>query len=79
MSKTYKLKITSAVAIAGHIAKPGDIVDLAGAEARDLLARGKAELATEDEVSPPVDPTPAPVPAPKGKGKAKPADEDEDA
>lgn len=69
MSKTYKLKITSAVAIAGHIAKPGEIVDLVGAEARDLLARGKAELATEDDVAPPADDKPAP------KGKAKAADE----
>jgi ribosomal protein L9 len=41
------LVITSAVAIDGELAKANSIVEVSDAEARNLLHRGKARLATE--------------------------------
>lgn len=76
MTKIYKLKLTSAVVIAGNPAPAGSIVDVDDALARRLLDTGKAELATvadlpEAEPVEPVEP-PAPTePKPKTKGDAK--------
>lgn len=44
----YFLKITSAVAINGEIVTAGNIVEVSEVLAKDLLRRGKAELATDD-------------------------------
>lgn len=44
--KTYVLKLTSAIAIDGAIVRAGGLVELTEAEAKNLLARGKALLAT---------------------------------
>ncbi|WP_420023763.1 hypothetical protein ACN9JG_06285 [Cereibacter azotoformans] len=55
-----KIKITSAVAIAGDIVRPGATVDVEEGIGRNLVARGKAEWAE-----------PAPAPAePKASPKA---------
>jgi hypothetical protein len=48
--KTFFLKLTACLGIAGEICKPGTIVELLEHEAKDLLSRGKAKLATEDDV-----------------------------
>lgn len=42
--KKYTLKLTAAVVVAGAIARAGSTVDLAEADAKDLLRRGKATL-----------------------------------
>lgn len=47
--KTFFLKLTHCLGIAGEICKPGTIVELLEHEAKDLLNRGKAELATADD------------------------------
>ncbi|MEP1637281.1 Rho termination factor N-terminal domain-containing protein [Ascidiaceihabitans sp.] len=44
--KQVKIKITSAVAIGGEIKRPGTIVTVAEELAKNLLHRGRAELAT---------------------------------
>lgn len=44
--KTAKVKITSAVAIAGKIKKPGTVVEIGEDLAKNLMGRGRAELAT---------------------------------
>lgn len=44
--KTYILKLVSAVAIQGAIARAGSLVGVSEVEAKNLLARGKAVLAT---------------------------------
>lgn len=41
------LKVSSAFLINGHIAKNGEVVEVSETEAKDLLHRGKAELATD--------------------------------
>lgn len=47
------IKVTSSFMVGGEIAKPGEIVEVTNAEAKDLLHRGMAELATaDDEVLP---------------------------
>lgn len=46
------LKITSAVAIDGQIARKDSIVEVTESEARNLLGRGKAVLATEADGAP---------------------------
>jgi len=43
--ETVLLKVTSAFFIGGRMARPGDVVEVPKAEARDLLNRGKARLA----------------------------------
>lgn len=44
--KQVKLKITSAIAIGGKIQRPGAVVSVAEDVAKNLLHRGRAELAT---------------------------------
>ncbi len=41
---TLILKLTSAIVIAGEVLRAGSLVEVTRSEARDLLARGKAEL-----------------------------------
>lgn len=51
--KSVRLKLTSAIVIAGAIAKAGEVVEVTELEAKNLLARGKGELNDEqpaDEV-----------------------------
>ena len=44
------VKVTSAFMVGGEIARPGEIVEVTNSEAKDLLHRGMAVLATaEDE------------------------------
>lgn len=47
--KSYVLKLTSAIAVDGSIVKAGSLVELSEAEAKNLLSRGKAILATADD------------------------------
>ena len=49
MTETVFLKVTSAFLANGLIAKPGEVVEVAIAEAKDLLHRGKAEVANESD------------------------------
>ncbi len=49
MSDSVFLKVTSAFLVAGEIAKVGEIVEVSHGEAKDLLQRGKAVLATADD------------------------------
>lgn len=42
--KTYTLKLTSAMVIAGGVVRAGTTVELDQATAKDFLRRGKAEL-----------------------------------
>lgn len=49
MSKSVFLVITSALAIAGEIAKAGALVEVTEREAVNFLHRGKARLATADD------------------------------
>lgn len=44
--KSYVLKLTSAIVVDGGIVKAGQLVELSETEAKNLLARGKAVLAT---------------------------------
>ena len=75
MPEKFFLKTTCAVAIAGAIHKAGSIIEVAEDLAKDLLRRGKAELATvEAEIAdvlggdyPPLEPDDA---APNGEGQA---------
>ncbi len=46
MSKTVMLKVTSAFLVGGDVARSGEVVEVTTAEAKDLLHRGKAVLAT---------------------------------
>lgn len=46
MSKTVFLKVSSAFLVGGQLAKAGEIVEVTSTEAKDLLARGKAIVAT---------------------------------
>lgn len=45
--KNVFLKVSSAFLVGGEIAKAGEVVEVSEAEAKDLLHRGKATLATE--------------------------------
>ncbi|MGX5834778.1 hypothetical protein ACWIJ6_11665 [Aeromonas piscicola] len=47
--KSYVLKLTSAIAIDGQIHKPGSLVEVSEAEAKNFLHRGKAVLATAED------------------------------
>ncbi len=49
MSDSVFLKVSSAFLVAGEIAKVGEIVEVSHGEAKDLLQRGKAVLATADD------------------------------
>lgn len=62
-AKEIKLKITSAIVINGEVVRPDTFITVSDREARNLLHRGKAELAVADDKAPA-----------KGKAKAK-ADE----
>lgn len=46
MTKTVFLKVSSAFLVGGQLAKAGEIVEVTSTEAKDLLARGKATVAT---------------------------------
>ncbi len=46
MTKSVFLKVSSAFMVGGQIAKAGDIVEVSEGDAKDLLHRGKATLAT---------------------------------
>ncbi len=46
MTKSVFLKVCSAFMVSGQIAKIGDIVEVSETDAKDLLHRGKAILAT---------------------------------
>lgn len=59
MSESVFLKVSSAFLCGGSIAKKGEIVEVSNAEAKDLLARGKAVVATDDDA--PVEKAPARV------------------
>lgn len=47
--KSYFLKLTSAVAIDGDIVRAGALIEVSEAEAKNLLHRGKAVLATAED------------------------------
>lgn len=47
--KLVKIKITSAIAIAGKIVTAGKRVEVAESMAKNLMERGRAELATADK------------------------------
>lgn len=50
--KTATIKLTAAITLGGGIAKAGDIIEVPEDAAKNLLQRGKAELATAaDEVA----------------------------
>ena len=49
MSKNYILKLTSALVISGVVCRAGELVEVSELEAKNFLARGKAELATADD------------------------------
>lgn len=48
--KSVLIKLTSAIAIAGSIAKAGEVVEVTELEAKNLLARGKGVLNDEQPV-----------------------------
>lgn len=50
--ETVFLKLTSAIVVAGDVVKPPAVVEVTRREARDLLNRGKAVLATEKDGAP---------------------------
>lgn len=43
------IKLTSAIGISGVIYRAGSIIEVSDEAAKDLLRRGKGELATEDD------------------------------
>lgn len=45
--KSVLIKLTSAIAIAGAVAKAGEVVEVTELEAKNLLARGKGKLNEE--------------------------------
>lgn len=49
MTKSVFLKVSSAFMVDGQIAKAGDIVEVSEGDAKDLLHRGKATLATASD------------------------------
>lgn len=49
--KSVLLKLTSAIAISGAIAKAGEVVEVTELEAKNLLARGKGVLNDEQPVA----------------------------
>lgn len=49
MMKTFILKLTSALVIDGVICRAGELVEVGELEAKNFLARGKAELATVED------------------------------
>lgn len=55
MSDSVFLKVSSAFLVGGSLAKKGEVVEVTNAEAKDLLARGKAVVATERDAPARVD------------------------
>lgn len=53
--ETVLLKVTSAFFIGGKMARPGDVVEVPTADARDLLNRGKARLVEVTAAAPDAD------------------------
>jgi hypothetical protein len=49
MPDSVYLKVSSAFLIGGEIARKGEIVEVSNNEAKDLLSRGKATLATSKD------------------------------
>lgn len=49
MTKTFILKLTSALVIDGTVCRAGELVEVGELEAKNFLARGKAELATVED------------------------------
>lgn len=72
MKDSVFLVIESAVVIDGQIASKGALVEVTDTEARNLLARGKARVATEADGAP--DAEPAADTAGQGEAETKPAD-----
>jgi hypothetical protein len=54
--ETVILKVTSAIVVGGEVMRAGDLVEVTRSEAKDLLHRGKAELATEADAPKAVEP-----------------------
>lgn len=52
MNKSIFLVLTSAIAIDGAIARAGSLVEVSELEAKNLLHRGKARLATAEDGAP---------------------------
>ena len=75
MTKTFKLKLASAVVVNGQPVSAGNIVEVDEAKARRLLDAGKADLATAedvaqaDEADDPADPAATNDPADPAKGR----------
>lgn len=72
MTKTATIKLTAAIGVAGQLIRRGEIITVPEAAAKDLLRRGKAEMATADDETeaepeateaPEPEPEPAPEPA----------------
>lgn len=49
MSESVAVKLTSAIGIAGVLVRAGEVIEVSESAAKDLLRRGKAELATEED------------------------------
>jgi hypothetical protein len=47
--KMATIKLTAAIAIGGEIVRAGTVIDIGEDAAKDLLRRGKAEVATADD------------------------------
>lgn len=50
MSKTFFLKLASAIAIDGNICRAGELVEVGEQEAKNFLHRGKATVATVEDL-----------------------------
>ncbi|WP_290872026.1 hypothetical protein [Aquabacterium sp.] len=49
MTKTATVKLTAAIGVAGELMKRGSVITIPESAAKDLLRRGKAEMATADD------------------------------
>lgn len=66
--KTFSLKLSGAIALEGQLKRAGEIVHVDEATAKNLLHRGKAVVAADDDAAAPAEATaPAPAPAPADK------------
>jgi hypothetical protein len=68
MQDTVYLVVLSAFMLAGEIAMPGEVVEVTNSEARDLLGRNLARVATEED-QPDVEPDATDEAEPTGKAK----------
>ena len=66
------LKLTSAIAIDGAVVRAGSLVEVTQAEAKNLMHRGKAVLATERDGAPVGGADDKPTGNRRDKAKAKP-------